>query len=59
MNNNETKFPSGADCVINIIEDMTGQRPSVYFKVCWRYIIPLLSLVSQKFNRLYLVTINW
>ncbi|KAM7400111.1 hypothetical protein PAMA_004690 [Pampus argenteus] len=36
----------GADRVINIIEDMTGQRPSVYFKVCWRYIIPLLSLVS-------------
>ncbi|KAM7400112.1 hypothetical protein PAMA_004691 [Pampus argenteus] len=37
---------SGADRVINIIEDMTGQKPSVYFKVCWRYIIPLLSLVS-------------
>ncbi|KAM7379746.1 hypothetical protein PAMP_005276 [Pampus punctatissimus] len=36
----------GADRVINIIEDMTGQRPSVYFKLCWRYIIPLLSLIS-------------
>ncbi|XP_042284080.1 sodium- and chloride-dependent betaine transporter-like isoform X2 [Thunnus maccoyii] len=36
----------GADRVINIIEDMTGQRPSVFFKVCWRYIIPLLSLIS-------------
>ncbi|XP_062285090.1 sodium- and chloride-dependent betaine transporter-like [Scomber scombrus] len=36
----------GADRIINIIEDMTGQRPSVFFKVCWRYIIPLLSLTS-------------
>ncbi|KAI3374653.1 hypothetical protein L3Q82_021224, partial [Scortum barcoo] len=36
----------GADCFSNIIEDMTGQRPSVFFKLCWKYIIPLLSLVS-------------
>ncbi|XP_070830096.1 sodium- and chloride-dependent betaine transporter-like [Chaetodon trifascialis] len=36
----------GADRVINIIEDMTGQRPSVFFKLCWKYIIPLLSLAS-------------
>uniref|UniRef100_A0A8C3A535 Transporter n=1 Tax=Cyclopterus lumpus TaxID=8103 RepID=A0A8C3A535_CYCLU len=41
-------FVSGADRLINIIEDMTGQRPSVFFKLCWKYIIPLLSLVSQK-----------
>uniref|UniRef100_A0A8P4KF36 Transporter n=1 Tax=Dicentrarchus labrax TaxID=13489 RepID=A0A8P4KF36_DICLA len=36
----------GADQFSNIIEDMTGQRPSVFFKVCWKYIIPLLSLIS-------------
>ncbi|XP_074508405.1 sodium- and chloride-dependent betaine transporter-like [Sebastes fasciatus] len=36
----------GADRVINIIEDMTGQRPSAFFKLCWKYIIPLLSLIS-------------
>ncbi|XP_027146767.1 sodium- and chloride-dependent GABA transporter 3-like [Larimichthys crocea] len=36
----------GADRVIDIIEDMTGQRPSVFFKLCWKYIIPLLSLSS-------------
>ncbi|XP_027132711.1 sodium- and chloride-dependent taurine transporter-like, partial [Larimichthys crocea] len=36
----------GADRVMNIIEDMTGQRPSVFFKLCWKYIIPLLSLSS-------------
>ncbi|KAG7232959.1 hypothetical protein INR49_007914, partial [Caranx melampygus] len=36
----------GADRVIKSIEDMTGHRPSVFFKVCWKYIIPLLSLIS-------------
>uniref|UniRef100_A0A3B4WWF8 Transporter n=1 Tax=Seriola lalandi dorsalis TaxID=1841481 RepID=A0A3B4WWF8_SERLL len=36
----------GADRVIKNIEDMTGQRPSVFFKLCWKYIIPLLSLIS-------------
>ncbi|XP_045908924.1 sodium- and chloride-dependent GABA transporter 3-like isoform X4 [Micropterus dolomieu] len=36
----------GADRVINVIEDMTGQRPCVFFKLCWKYIIPLLSLIS-------------
>ncbi|KAM9349534.1 sodium- and chloride-dependent betaine transporter-like [Symphorus nematophorus] len=36
----------GADRIINIIEDMTGQRPCVFFKLCWKYIIPLLSLIS-------------
>ncbi|XP_068457204.1 sodium- and chloride-dependent betaine transporter-like [Clinocottus analis] len=36
----------GADRLINIIEDMTGQRPSVFFKLCWKYIIPPLSLIS-------------
>ncbi|XP_042353419.1 sodium- and chloride-dependent GABA transporter 3-like [Plectropomus leopardus] len=36
----------GADRVFNIIEDMTGQRPSVFFKLCWKWIIPSLSLIS-------------
>ncbi|KAM9349533.1 sodium- and chloride-dependent betaine transporter-like [Symphorus nematophorus] len=36
----------GADRVIDNMEDMTGQRPSVFFKLCWKYIIPLLSLIS-------------
>ncbi|XP_044075305.1 sodium- and chloride-dependent betaine transporter-like isoform X2 [Siniperca chuatsi] len=36
----------GADRVINITEGMTGQRPSVFFKLCWKYVIPLLSLIS-------------
>ncbi|XP_029380726.1 sodium- and chloride-dependent betaine transporter-like [Echeneis naucrates] len=36
----------GADSFLNIINDMTGQRPCILFKLCWKYIIPLLSLSS-------------
>ncbi|XP_068195959.1 sodium- and chloride-dependent GABA transporter 3-like [Antennarius striatus] len=36
----------GADRIFNIIKDMTGQKPAVFFKLCWKYIIPILSLVS-------------
>ncbi|XP_026169799.1 sodium- and chloride-dependent GABA transporter 3-like [Mastacembelus armatus] len=38
----------GAERFFVIIEDMTSQRPSVFFKLCWKYIIPLLSMVRQK-----------
>ncbi|XP_028448842.1 sodium- and chloride-dependent GABA transporter 3-like [Perca flavescens] len=36
----------GADRLSDIIEDMTGQRPSIFFKLCWKYFIPLLSLIT-------------
>ncbi|XP_056149825.1 sodium- and chloride-dependent GABA transporter 3-like [Lampris incognitus] len=36
----------GLNRFYNIIEGMTGQRPSVFFKLCWRYLIPLWSLGS-------------
>ncbi|XP_068195979.1 sodium- and chloride-dependent GABA transporter 3-like [Antennarius striatus] len=36
----------GADKLSNIIEDMTGHRPSVFFKLCWKFVVPLLSLMS-------------
>ncbi|XP_037838042.1 sodium- and chloride-dependent GABA transporter 3-like [Kryptolebias marmoratus] len=36
----------GADRLLNIIKDMTGQKPSAFFKLCWKYIIPLLTLIS-------------
>lgn len=45
---NDLIFLSGADNVVNIIEDMTGQRPSIFFKMCWKYFTPLLLLVSQE-----------
>uniref|UniRef100_A0A4W6C9Z5 Transporter n=1 Tax=Lates calcarifer TaxID=8187 RepID=A0A4W6C9Z5_LATCA len=35
-----------ADNFSNIIKDMTGQRPSVFFKLCWKYIIPPLMMIS-------------
>ncbi|XP_068605323.1 sodium- and chloride-dependent GABA transporter 3-like [Brachionichthys hirsutus] len=36
----------GADNLSGIIEDMTGHRPPVFFKLCWKFVIPLLSLSS-------------
>lgn len=29
---------------------MTGQKPSAFFKMCWKYIVPLLSLVGIYFS---------
>ncbi|XP_026230435.1 sodium- and chloride-dependent GABA transporter 3-like [Anabas testudineus] len=36
----------GTDRLFNIIEDMTSHRPSVFFKLCWKYLIPLLTMIS-------------
>ncbi|XP_068195981.1 sodium- and chloride-dependent GABA transporter 3-like [Antennarius striatus] len=36
----------GVDRLSLVIEDMTGQRQSVFFNVCWKYIIPIVSLIS-------------
>nr|XP_043901557.1 sodium- and chloride-dependent betaine transporter-like [Solea senegalensis] len=36
----------GSDQIMNSIEDMTGHRPSIFFHVCWKYILPVLSLTS-------------
>ncbi|XP_075993675.1 sodium- and chloride-dependent betaine transporter-like [Genypterus blacodes] len=36
----------GADRLSNVIEDMSGHRPSVFFTLCWKFIIPVLSLAS-------------
>lgn len=50
QNNDEQKeknvFPLGADNVLAFIKDMSGSRPHIFFKLCWKYFIPLLSLVS-------------
>ncbi|XP_029687048.1 sodium- and chloride-dependent GABA transporter 3-like [Takifugu rubripes] len=34
----------GADRVCTIIKDMTGNKPSVFFRLCWKYVIPPVSL---------------
>lgn len=36
--------------MITFIADMTGQKPSAFFKMCWKYIGPLLSLVGIYFS---------
>lgn len=33
---------------MSTILEMTGQRPSVFFKLCWKYFTPSLLLVGQK-----------
>uniref|UniRef100_A0A668AZ42 Transporter n=1 Tax=Myripristis murdjan TaxID=586833 RepID=A0A668AZ42_9TELE len=35
----------GADRMCDAIEEMVGQRPCLLFKLCWRYISPLICLV--------------
>lgn len=38
---------SGAERLVLIIEDMTGHRPSVFFRLSWKFFIPLFSAVIQ------------
>ncbi|KAJ8289585.1 hypothetical protein GJAV_G00002940 [Gymnothorax javanicus] len=34
----------GADRWMDVIEDMTGDRPNPFFKFCWLYITPMVTL---------------
>uniref|UniRef100_A0A8B9K0U5 Transporter n=1 Tax=Astyanax mexicanus TaxID=7994 RepID=A0A8B9K0U5_ASTMX len=36
----------GANRLCNIIQDMTGSYPNVVFRLCWKYLTPLASLVT-------------
>uniref|UniRef100_A0A8D3C518 Transporter n=1 Tax=Scophthalmus maximus TaxID=52904 RepID=A0A8D3C518_SCOMX len=36
----------GAERLCDAVEDMTGQRPGIFFKLCWRYFTPLICMVS-------------
>uniref|UniRef100_A0A674NIZ6 Transporter n=1 Tax=Takifugu rubripes TaxID=31033 RepID=A0A674NIZ6_TAKRU len=36
----------GVDRFMEIIKDMTGAKPFIIFKLLWKYIIPLVSLIS-------------
>ncbi|XP_077396249.1 sodium- and chloride-dependent GABA transporter 3-like [Festucalex cinctus] len=36
----------GTERLCVIIADMTGERPNPFFKICWRYLTPLVSLGS-------------
>ncbi|KAG7506122.1 sodium-and chloride-dependent betaine transporter-like [Solea senegalensis] len=35
----------GAERLCDAVEDMSGQRPCVLFKLCWQYITPLICMV--------------
>ncbi|KAK5884243.1 hypothetical protein CesoFtcFv8_018084 [Champsocephalus esox] len=35
----------GAERIHDALEDMTGQRPGVFYTVCWRYVTPLICTV--------------
>ncbi|XP_077104379.1 sodium- and chloride-dependent GABA transporter 2-like isoform X1 [Siphateles boraxobius] len=36
----------GAERMFDVIEDMTNSRPNYMFMLCWKYLTPLVSLVS-------------
>ncbi|KAI4905507.1 hypothetical protein NFI96_027832, partial [Prochilodus magdalenae] len=36
----------GADRLCEVIEDMTGCYPNFIFRLCWKYLTPLISLVT-------------
>lgn len=38
---------SGADRLVLIIDDMTGHKPSIFFKLCWKFFIPAFSAVIE------------
>lgn len=40
----------GAERMVDAIEDMTGERPCLIFKLCWLYITPLVTLGSFIFS---------
>ncbi|XP_061073698.1 sodium- and chloride-dependent GABA transporter 2-like [Conger conger] len=40
----------GAERMMDVIEDMTGERPSLIFKLCWLYFTPLVTLGSLIFS---------
>ncbi|XP_035241049.1 sodium- and chloride-dependent GABA transporter 2-like isoform X1 [Anguilla anguilla] len=40
----------GAERMVDVIEDMTGERPCLIFKLCWLYFTPLVTLGSFIFS---------
>lgn len=48
----------GVERLYGIIKDMTGERASPIFKICWRYLTPLISLVSLTFSHEYMCIKN-
>lgn len=49
---------SGSDRLLSITEDMTGHRPSFFFKFCWKFVIPLVSAVRYFFFVCFIYGLN-
>lgn len=50
ISNGSTNYhhDAGADRMCDAVEDETGQRPWLLYKLCWRYFTPLICTVSSK-----------
>lgn len=48
----------GAERLHGIINDMTGVRANPFFKICWLYLTPLVSLVSTYSIRIYVLMLT-
>ena len=42
----------GDEKFYDALEAMVGKRPGPYFKICWKYLAPILNTVSKKMSRL-------
>lgn len=39
---------SGIDQFGDDMEKMTGKRPSIFFRICWKFVCPILLLVCDE-----------
>lgn len=46
---NYFRYTAGADKFCDNIESMIKKRPHVYFKICWKYVSPIVSMVCITF----------
>ena len=46
-------FHLGVDRFSDDIEAMTGQRPKLWFRICWKYLSPICTLVSSDYMQPY------
>lgn len=49
-NTSWSDLSSGVERLVLIIGDMTGHRPSIFFKLCWKFFIPLFSGVIETWS---------
>lgn len=58
-NNTQSSFLKsllGADRLYDNIEDMIGYRPWAHMKLCWKYVTPIICLVSYMERKIFVAT---